>query len=168
MLLASLIVGSIAVPSLAQPVQGKSSSPTASAITSFPAAASVPATTAASSGNWNAREGSLFKRNWGVDVIGIRELASGYMLQFRYRVLDVEKSKALVDKHATPYLVDTVSGAKLMVPSPEKIGQLRNMASPQVGRVYWMIFSNPGRLIKPGSRVNVVIGDFHVDGLTVQ
>jgi hypothetical protein len=31
-----------------------------------------------------------------------------------------------------------------------------------------MVFSNKGNLVKPGDRVNVVIGTFHADGLMVE
>jgi hypothetical protein len=31
-----------------------------------------------------------------------------------------------------------------------------------------MAFSNPRRTVKPGDRVNVVIGRFHADGLVVE
>jgi hypothetical protein len=49
----------------------------------------------------------------------------------------------------------------------EKIGQLRQSAPPEVGRSYWMAFSNKGRLVKRGDRVNVVVGPFRADGLVV-
>lgn len=55
-----------------------------------------------------------------------------------------------------------------MVPTMDKIGKLRTINTPQVNRTYWMIFGNPGRLVKPGNRVSVVIGDFRVDGLVVE
>ena len=38
---------------------------------------------------------------------------------------------------------------------------------PEPNRTYFMIFGNPNRLVKPGGRVSVVIGNFHVEGLTV-
>jgi len=34
--------------------------------------------------------------------------------------------------------------------------------------VYWMAFSNKGRLVKRGDRVDVVIGQFRAEGLTVE
>jgi hypothetical protein len=44
---------------------------------------------------------------------------------------------------------------------------LRQSADPQEGKSYWMAFSNKGRLVKRGDRVNVVIGQFHADGLVI-
>jgi hypothetical protein len=118
--------------------------------------------------SWHEREGVLYKRNWGVDIIGVHLVASGSMLEFRYRVLDAKKAKELNDKRWNPYLLDKATGAKLAVPQMEKIGRLRQTATPQVGRIYWMMFGNPGKRVKPGSQVSVVIGDFRVDGLVVE
>jgi hypothetical protein len=118
--------------------------------------------------SWHEREGVLYKRNWGVDIIGVHLVSSGSMLEFRYRVLDAKKAKELNDKRWNPYLIDEATGVKLAVPQMEKIGRLRQTATPQVGRIYWMMFGNPGRRIKPGSHVSVVIGDFRVDGLVVE
>ena len=50
----------------------------------------------------------------------------------------------------------------------EKFGQLRQAATPQAGQEYWMVFSNKGNLIKPGDRVNVMIGAFRAEGLVVE
>jgi hypothetical protein len=56
----------------------------------------------------------------------------------------------------------------LVVPSLEKVGQLRQSGTAEEGKVYWMAFSNPRRSVKPGDRVSVVIGNFHADGLVVE
>jgi hypothetical protein len=53
---------------------------------------------------------------WGVEVLGIRRTAGGYMLDFRYRVLDAEKAAPILDRRITPYLEIAESGAKLLVP----------------------------------------------------
>ena len=34
--------------------------------------------------------------------------------------------------------------------------------------MYWMAFSNKGGFVKPGHRVDVVIGQFKAEGLVVQ
>lgn len=60
------------------------------------------------------------------------------------------------------------AGVKLVVPSLEKVGKLRQSSTPQAGKMYWMAFSNKGGLVKPGHRVNVVIGEFRAKGLIVQ
>jgi hypothetical protein len=64
-------------------------------------------------------------------------------------------------------LIDPQAGVRLVVPSLEKVGQLRQATTPEAGKSYWMAFSNKGRLVKKGDHVSVVIGKFHADGLVV-
>jgi hypothetical protein len=45
---------------------------------------------------------------------------------------------------------------------------LRQSSTPVAGKSYWMAFSNTGRLLKRGDRVDVVIGNFHAKGLIVE
>jgi hypothetical protein len=129
---------------------------------------SAAATAANASASWHARDSERYKVNWGVDVGGVHRVSSGYMLRFTYRVLDAEKAQPLFDKRAKPYLIDDSSGARLMVPAMENIGELRQSPAPMEDRNYFMIFGNPGKLVKPGSHVTVVIGNLHIDGLVVE
>lgn len=111
------------------------------------------------------------EERWGVRIEGIRLSAAGNMLDFRYRVIDAEKASPLVDRRVKPYLLDQASGARLMVPSSPKVGPLRQTSAdgkPLAGRTYFILFANPGKYIKAGSRVTVVIGDFRAQDLTVE
>jgi len=105
---------------------------------------------------------------WGVDSLGVKSVESGQMIRFSYRVTDVEKAKGLNDKKATPFLMDEKARVKLVVPSMEKVGQLRQSSTPEAGKSYWMVFSNKGNFVKRGNRVSVVIGRLRIDGLVVQ
>jgi hypothetical protein len=105
---------------------------------------------------------------WGVEILGVKVVSSGLMLRFSYRVLDANKAKVLNDKKATPLLIDQKSGSKLEVPTLEKVGQLRQSPPPENGHEYWMVFSNKGEVVKPGSRVDIVIGNFRAKGLVVR
>ena len=95
-------------------------------------------------------------------------MESGEIIRFSYRILDAVKAQTLNDKKVEPVLIDGQAGAKLVIPSLEKVGQLRQSSTPEAGRSYWMAFSNKGRMVKPGDRVDVVIGQFRADGLVVQ
>ncbi len=88
-------------------------------------------------------------------------------MRFSYRVLDPDRASALNDKRAEPSLIAPRAGVKLVVPAMEKIGQLRQTGAPEVGKAYWMAFSNKGRRVKKGDRVDVVIGLFRAPGLVV-
>ena len=105
---------------------------------------------------------------WGIDSIKVKSAESNEIIRFTYRVLDPGKARPLNDEKNTPSLVDPKAGVKLVVPSLEKVGKLRQISSPETGKVYWMAFSNKGRLVKPGDRVNVVIGSFQANGLVVE
>ena len=105
---------------------------------------------------------------WGVDSLSVKSGESGEIIRFSYRIVDVEKANALNDKKNEPSLIDPAAGVKLIVPSFEKVGKLRQSSTPEAGKVYWMAFSNKGGYVKPGHRVNVVIGEFRADGLIVQ
>ena len=105
---------------------------------------------------------------YGVDRMHVRSTASGSSLEFRYRVLDPDKAAVLQDKRLKPALIDQATGTRLSVPAMEQIGELRQVAEPEAGREYWMIFSNPGKMVKPGNRVDIVVASFHVSGLFVE
>jgi hypothetical protein len=113
------------------------------------------------------RAGKYYELVWGVDSLAVKWTESGEVIRFTYRVIDADKAKTLNDKKAEPALVDPQARVKLVVPSMEKVGQLRQSSTPQAGKSYWMAFSNKGRLVKRGDRVNVVIGQFRADGLVV-
>jgi len=114
------------------------------------------------------REKTYIKRTWGVEILFVRETAAGYMLEFRYKVLDADKAAPLFVRQTKPVLTHAESGAKLAVPVPAKTGALRNSNTPISGRTYWMVFANPGNLVKPGDHVSIEIGEFHIDNLVVQ
>jgi hypothetical protein len=108
-----------------------------------------------------------FQRNWGVDIVGVRRVSSGSMLRFDYRVLDPGKAAALTDRKARPYLIDEATQTALAVPAMENIGELRQVAPLESLRTYFVIFGNPGGLVKRGGRVTLVVGNFRAEGLVV-
>lgn len=117
------------------------------------------------------KDPSSIEEVWGIRIQGIRLSAEGYMLDFRYRIIDPDKASTLVNRKFKPYLIHQASGAKLMVPAPSKVGPLRQTTKygkPKVDRIYFVLFANPGRFVKRGNKVTVVIGDFRAENLTVE
>lgn len=114
------------------------------------------------------RAAMYYQALWGIDGLVVRSTESGELVRFSYHVLNAAKAKQINDKSLEPYLVDRHARVKLVIPSLEKVGQLRQTGTPEKGREYWMTFSNPRRTVKPGDRVSVVIGTFHADNLVVQ
>jgi len=113
------------------------------------------------------RAGAYYRVVWGIDMLSVKWTESGEVIRFSWRVLDPERAKILNDKKTEPSLIDPRARVSLVVPSMEKIGPLRNSATPELGKSYWMAFSNKGGFVKRGDRVNVVVGPFQAQGLVV-
>jgi hypothetical protein len=109
-----------------------------------------------------------FQAAWGVGGLKVTRVASGNLIRFNYRVIDPAQAAPLGDRKATPVLYAPRSRAMLSVPVMEKIGPLRQTGTLKAGQEYWITFSNKGNLVRPGDRVNVVVGQFHADGLLVE
>jgi len=114
------------------------------------------------------RENTYMKRQWGIEVMFVREAAAGYMLEFRYKVLDPEKAKPLFARQTKPVLTHLETGARMIVPTPAKTGALRNSNEPKANHIYWMFFANPAQLVQAGDQVNIEIGEFVAKGLVVR
>ena len=140
-----------------------------------PAASASQLASTATSATHSPRHANRFPKRaeqyyslvWGVDSLEVKYAESGEVIRFSYRVLNAAKAKALNDKQNEPSLIDARAGVKLVVPSLEKVGKLRQSSTPESGKSYWMAFSNKGRYVKRGDRVIVVIGQFRADGLIV-
>jgi len=115
------------------------------------------------------REAAILESVWGIEDPSVKAVESGVIIRFSYRVIDPEKAKPLHDKKVAPVLESPEKRLQLVVPTMEKVGQLRQAPEKiEAGKSYWMAFSNAGRPIKPGDHVDVVIGNFHVRGLVVE
>ena len=133
---------------------------------------------------------------WGIQARSLRLTAGGNMLDFRYQVTDPEKasalfkgkdtkshertvlykiheaaakSKTLFVRQNKPYLIDQATGAVLRIPFLANLGDMRtNMKNPVEGKVYFMLFANPGMLVKKGGEISFVVGGLTVQNLTVE
>ena len=114
------------------------------------------------------RAEAFYESIWGVDLFSVKAVESGELIRFTYYVVDPERTKALNDKRLEPSLVFPEGHVKLVIPSLEKVGQLRQSSTPEAGKSYWMAFSNPGGTVKRGDRVDVIIGQFRAEGLVVE
>ena len=135
-----------------------------------PAPAPVTAHSRFQPNRFSRRAQLTYGRVWGVDSLSVKWTESGEVIRFAYRVLDGDRAMQLNDKKAEPALISPEKGIKLVIPALENVGLLRQTPSgkPEAGKIYWMAFSNKGRLVKRGDHVDVVIGRFHADGLVVE
>ncbi len=160
-LLAGALASGIFVPALAQSAAPAPARPVV-------AAPAAPAPTTYRPSRFPRRAGLYYGLVWGVDSLSVKLVESGEIVRFSYYVVDPEKAKALNDKQSEPLLYDLRARVKLVVPSLEKVGQLRQSSTPEANKAYWMAFSNRGRPVKRGDTVAVVIGKFRAENLIVE
>lgn len=105
----------------------------------------------------------------GIHIEHIRVSAQGRMIDLRYRVTDAKKSAFMGEKEFKPYLIDQATGLKLVVPNSPKVGPLRQLSKdPDKGKIYFSMFSNPGMVVKSGSKVALVLGEYKIENLVVE
>jgi hypothetical protein len=108
---------------------------------------------------------------WGIEVIGINRTMASYMLDFQFRVVDLDKALPLFDARVSPYVLAERTGIRLPVPMAEKIGALRPTnrgKNIKAGKTYHILFANPDSHMKPGETAAVVIGDFKAEHLMIR
>lgn len=157
MLLAGVLAGGFVLP----PVQAQSPAPAVKSVATLSPTHYQP-------NRLPRRAAAFYALRWGVDSLIVKTAESGELIRFSYHILDPEKAMPLNDKETEAFLEVPAAHIRLVIPSLEKVGKLRQSSAPEAGRSYWMAFSNPGRPVKRGDRVNVVIGSFHADGLIVE
>lgn len=166
--LRALLGGTIAALLL---VAGAAAAPLPSG-TGAAASASASAPAAKKSPFRQQRESSkaqnFYVSRWGIEELRVRSTNSGNLIRFSYRVVNPDLAQALNDKHNTAALLGRRPRVVLQVPVMEKVGPLRQASPPEAGKEYWMVFSNKGNYVKPGDRVDVLIGSFHADSLMVE
>lgn len=121
-----------------------------------------------SAASTSVRAGNYYLMHWGVDSLVVKMVPSDQLIRFSYRVVDASKAKVLNAKESAPELFDELSHVSLVVPTMDKVGQLRQSGAPENGKTYWMVFSNKGNVVKRGHRVGIVIGAFKANGLAVE
>ncbi|MFV2058112.1 MAG: hypothetical protein ACC707_16725 [Thiohalomonadales bacterium] len=105
----------------------------------------------------------------GIEILSLRLTSANYMLDFRYRIKDVEKATPFLERKLKPHVIVERSGRKLLIPVSGKLGPLRT--SPKfvkVNKNYFVFFANPGRDVKSGDKVTVVIGEAKLEHLVVE
>jgi hypothetical protein len=110
---------------------------------------------------------SITEKKWGIRPLSIQLAAAGNLLDYRFRVIDPDKAMAVMKRGDKAYLIDQASGIKLAVPRT-KVGPLRQTGTkPKAGKVYPILFSNTGKVIRSGSKVTLVIGAFRMENIVV-
>ena len=109
-------------------------------------------------------------KEWGIQIISLTITANGYMMDFRFKVVDEKKSKIFFDHRIKPTLIVEKSNAVLPVPMAAKVGAFRPTnrgGNIKAGKIYYIVFGNPDSHVKSGDKVTMVFGDFKAEGMTV-
>jgi len=115
------------------------------------------------------KSAEFIKEKWGVGEFIVRLTSAGYMLDVRYRVFDKTKAKPLFSRKLRPYAIEEASNVKYGVPASPKVGFLRQAPSHiKENKEYFLMIANPGKRLKPGDKLTLVIGDFRIEHLTIE
>ncbi len=108
------------------------------------------------------------ENEWGIELVRLGLSAAGYMIDFRYKLIDPEKADSLFNRKTKLYLVHQKTSKTIPVYNPAKVGPMRQTAiEPKSGRNYFIMFANPGRLIQPGDKITLIVGDSKIENLTI-
>ena len=100
----------------------------------------------------------------GVRLTRLAVTGAGGLIDLRYQVIDPDKANAVHDRRTPPLLVDEQDGliVRELLMGHMHHGQLK------AGQTYYLIFVNPGNLVRSGSQVTVQLGNARVAHVRVQ
>jgi hypothetical protein len=105
----------------------------------------------------------------GIKITSLRLSAEGYIVDLRYMTVDAAKAETLFSRQIKPYLMHEATGKVLAVPTPAKIGPLRQTTNkPVAGKGYFMLFGNAGKFMQSGDKVTLIFGEHRIEHLTVE
>lgn len=105
---------------------------------------------------------SGLERANGVRITHVAISGGGGLVDLRYQVLDADK--AAVVHLSTPELVDEKTGA---VADKPFMGHAHTGVF-HAGQTYFVLFENPGNLVRQGTSVTVVLGGLRVRHIRVE
>jgi hypothetical protein len=100
----------------------------------------------------------------GVRIVRVAVSGGGGLVDLRYQVLDSEKAASVHSTTTPPLVVDERSGAVI---NRLFMGHIHNQ-KPKVGLTYYLLFDNPGDVVRPGNRVTVQLGDARLAHVVVR
>jgi hypothetical protein len=114
----------------------------------------APATRAAGSRAVPIVSAAGLEQQSGVRVVRVAVSGDGGLLDLRYQVVDAERAHAVHDQATPPLLIDEDSGTVV----DELLMGHTHSQPPKLGLTYYLIFVNPGALVRRGSLVAVQLG----------
>ena len=131
--------------------------------------AALPACTASGAEGTQPENSMLSdsEKKFGIKIISLRPTAGGQMLDLRFQVVDPEKAKPVLDRNKKAYILDNKTGKTLPVPVTKAGSMRQTTRKPETGKIYFILFSNPNRMVQEGGSVSLLIDDFRKDGIVV-
>jgi len=105
-----------------------------------------------------------FERRSGVRIVRVAITGDGGLIDLRYEVIDSDAADSIHDRVSPPQLVDERTGVLVneLFMGHMHHGQLK------AAEKYYLIFNNPGSLLRPGTRVTVQLGAARLAHVPVQ
>jgi predicted phosphodiesterase len=109
-------------------------------------------------------EAGLMEKS-GVRIVYVAVTADGGLIDLRYQVIDPDKAATVHDEDTyPPTIIDESTG---LVVDNLLMGHLHTREF-NAGQTYYLIFENPGNLVRQGSTVSVLLGDAELDQVIVK
>jgi hypothetical protein len=96
-----------------------------------------------------------FERRIGVRLVRVAVTGGGGLVDVRYEVLDPTAAASIHDPARPPELVDERTG---LVVRDLFMGHSHNGRRFKAAQTYFLLFENPGSLVRRGTRVTVQLG----------
>lgn len=106
---------------------------------------------------------------FGIELVSLRLTAAGTMLDLRYHVVDVEAATRILHQGSPVEItmVDPATGMEAGIPET-MLGQLKAKTDrSKPGRLYYVLFKNPGNAVQSGGAIDIHFGDVVVKKVPV-
>jgi hypothetical protein len=100
----------------------------------------------------------------GVRIVFVAVSGGGGLVDLRFQVVNPDKAAYVHDDTYPPAVIDQSTG---LVVDELLMGHF-HASQYNPGQTYYLIFENPGSLVRRGNKVSVLLGDAEVDDVIVQ
>lgn len=115
---------------------------------------------------------SELENKFGIQIVSTKLSGNNYLVDVRYKVVDGEKARPILDKTVKPALIHMQTGDRFYVPTQPIVGSLRQTVGKSrivvADKVYFLLFANPNQKLKVGDQVALAIGEFSKSNLAIQ
>ena len=109
------------------------------------------------------------EKDWGIEPVSLHLTAAGFMIEFRYKILDIDKALVLSDRKDFPMMLSMKSKARFSVPYGSTVGYLKsNRRFLKEGKNYIAMFSNENRHMLAGDQVRIKVRNQVTPPLTIK